>query len=241
MSGSDPFLSTFQFQAVDLDTLGSSEYTLVQLCVDDSGSVRDVVRQEESAIKSIIDACRKATRKDCLLLRTYTFNDRLTERHGFKHLMECHPVAYDNLLRGVGGTALFDAAIDGADALARQGRILQEEEYTVNGILFVITDGHNEHGLNRSASSVKASLDRAVKGENLESLVSVLIGVNVTDPDVATYLATFAKEAGFTQFVNAGEATPQKLARLAEFVSKSISNQSQACGSKKPSTTLASI
>ena len=45
-------------------------------------------------------------------------------------------------------------------------------------------------------------------------------------------------EAGLSQFVDAGDATPQRLAKLAQFVSQSISLQSRALGSGAPSQPL---
>jgi hypothetical protein len=60
----------------------------------------------------------------------------------------------------------------------------------------------------------------------------------VTDPSLAKLLNDFATQAGFTQFVNIGEADETKLAKLAAFVSKSISSQSQAFGSGSASVRL---
>jgi stage V sporulation protein SpoVS len=44
-------------------------------------------------------------------------------------------------------------------------------------------------------------------------------------------LEDFQKDAGLTQFIDVGDGTPQRLAKLAGFVSKSVSSQSQAIGS----------
>jgi len=48
---------------------------------------------------------------------------------------------------------------------------------------------------------------------------------------VTTALKNFSDQARLNQFVDAGEATAQKLAKLAAFVSRSITSQSQALGS----------
>ena len=68
--------------------------------------------------------------------------------------------------------------------------------------------------------------------------MSVLIGVNVTNPTLAAYLSSFKTDAGFTQYIELDNATAGKLAKLAEFVSKSISAQSQALGTGGPSKQL---
>ena len=63
-----------------------------------------------------------------------------------------------------------------------------------------------------------------------KSLVSVLVGVNVADPRLSQYLMQLHRDAGFTQYVELDDATPDTLARLADFVSRSIAAQSQALG-----------
>jgi hypothetical protein len=88
------------------------------------------------------------------------------------------------------------------------------------------------------AGKVKEALARAVTSEALESVVSVLIGVNVQDPQAARYLGQFYGDAGFTQYVELDKADAGTLARLAEFVSQSISAQSQALGTGGPSRSL---
>ena len=80
------------------------------------------------------------------------------------------------------------------------------------------------------AKKVKEALTKAVTSEALESVVSLLIGVNVQDSEASRYLRQFHLEAGFTQYVELDKADTKTLARLAEFVSQSISAQSQALG-----------
>lgn len=242
--GADPngnVKSTFGFSAVDINQLGATEYTLVGLVVDCSGSVAPFARDEEKAIKEIVAACARSPRADNLMLRYTIFDDSVEEKHGFKLLRDCNAGDYDNTIRPGGMTALFDASIDGVDALARYGRELQQNDLDANAILFVITDGGNNVGLNRSAAAVKASVQQALRAENLESIVTILIGVNVQDAHLAQLLTDFAKEAGFTQYVNLADASEKTLAKLANFVSKSISSQSQALGTGGPSQQLPTI
>mgnify|MGYP002622060811 FL=1 len=114
---------------------------------------------------------------------------------------------------------------------------MTDQDFDVNGIVFVITDGEDNIS-KTTANQVKAALEQAVKGENLESMVSVLIGVNVQDPYVAAALNDFNNTAGFTQYVELDNANKNTLAKLAQFVSKSISSQSQALGSGGPSQSI---
>ncbi|MFA5153283.1 MAG: hypothetical protein WC554_12035, partial [Clostridia bacterium] len=135
------------------------------------------------------------------------------------------------------GTALYDASINGIEAALSYGKTLVDKDFSVNGIVFVLTDGDNNASI-YSRAKVKESLDKAVKNEILESMVSILIGVGVGDPIIDDYLDKYHKESGFTQYAKISEATKNKLAKLAEFVSKSISSQSQSLNQKIPSQPL---
>jgi uncharacterized protein YegL len=95
--------------------------------------------------------------------------------------------------------------------------------------LFVITDGM-DNASKLPAKKVKEALNGAVTSEALESVVSILMGVNVQDAEASRYLRQFHAEAGSTQYVELDKADTKTLARLAEFVSQSISAQSQALG-----------
>ncbi len=227
----------YGFSATKISDLGATEYTLVTVVVDESGSVASFKDSLVKALKSVISACKYSPRADNLMIRVVAFDNTLREVHGFKLLSNCNEADYDNVIQGGGMTALFDAAENGISATSAYGKSLSENDYSVNGIVFVLTDGEDNRSA-YTANTVKNALELAVKGEMLESLVSVLIGVNIVEPRMKQYLEDFHANAGFTQFVDIGEATDKKLAKLAEFVSKSISSQSQALGSGGPSKSL---
>src|SRR5438128_2007010 len=54
----------------------------------------------------------------------------------------------------------------------------------------------------------------------------------------ADNLMQLYRDAGFTQYVEIGDADPKTFAKLAQFVSKSISAQSQSLGTGGPSQSL---
>ena len=103
--------------------------------------------------------------------------------------------------------------------------------------MFVITDGM-DNASKTTARRVKDAFAKAIRSEALESIVSVLIGVNVQDVQVSRFLKQFHRDAGFTQYVELDNADAKTLARLAEFVSRSISAQSQALGAGGASQPL---
>ncbi|HVI40675.1 MAG TPA: hypothetical protein VM577_08445, partial [Anaerovoracaceae bacterium] len=110
-------------------------------------------------------------------------------------------------------------------------------DLSVNGIVIVVTDGMDNTSIS-TKNSVRDALKLAVTDETLESLVSILVGVNVQQSTVSSFLQSFKDEAGFTQYVELDKADSKTLAKLADWVSKSISAQSQALGTGGPSKSL---
>ena len=228
---------SYGFSATKIDQLGATEYTLATIILDSSGSVSTFKDDLVKTVKEIIQACKLSPRADNLMIRLVTFSDRLDEVHGFKLLADCNLTDYDNFLNPYGSTALFEAAYNGIDATINYSSTLKQGDFDANGIVFVITDG-DDNASGRTKNEVKKLLAKAIKAETLESLVSILIGVNVTDPQCLQFLQDFQKDAGFTQYIDLGNASKNKLAKLAEFVSKSISAQSAALGTGGPSQSL---
>jgi len=235
-----PGPGTFQFSAVRIENLGATEYTLVTIVCDISASVRDFAQELLDCIKSIVGACNKSPRAENLLIRFLTFNHNINEIHGFKELSSINSDDYEPLSPD-GFTALFDATYDAVGATLEFSRQLVEQDFDCNGAVYIITDGMNNRGT-MTPSAIKEKLESALGNEDIESLITVLVGLH--DPkvpwekEVEEHLNAFKDQAELTQFVNVGDATPQRLAKLANFVSESISSQSQALGTGSPSQTL---
>jgi len=229
----------FGFSAKRIGDLGASEYTLVSLAVDATGSVTGWQGKIEDCIKAVVKACRKSPRADNLLLRLVTFNtsEGVREVHGFKPLADCDVDKYTDTVHPAAATNLYDASFSCAGALNQYGKDLTSQDFAANGIFVVITDG-DDNASKTTPTMLKVEVTKGVTGENLESTVSILVGVNVTDPHMSQRLKTFQTEAGFTQYVEIDNASDAKLAKLADFVSRSVSSQSQALGSGGPSKAL---
>jgi uncharacterized protein YegL len=235
-----PALGNYGFSAVRLEDLGATEYTLVTVAVDSSLSVGGFVADLEKCIQSIVNSCKLSPRADNLQLRLVEFNSRVGEIHGFKLLESCNLNDYVNIINPRGTTALYDATENAVTSTAVLGEKLTKNDFDANGIVFVITDGE-ENNSAIGLSSVVESFQNVAKKECLESLVSILIGVNITDTYVAQALQSFNDDAGFDKYVELDNADPKTLAKLAEFVSKSISSQSQSLGTGGPSKDIQSL
>ena len=228
-NGTIPGLRGYGFSAVRTDKLsafGASEYTLVTIAMDVSGSVVSFADLLTDSLKKAVAACRKSPRASNIMLRVITFGSNITEIHGFKPLSEVDEAVYDGIVKG-GGTLLYDGCASALGAMTEYGRVLVKQDYGVNGILFIITDGE-DNGSTYNAQTVRQKADEAVSGEVLESCLSVLVGINASYCD--TYLQDFRTTANLTQYMDAGNATPGNLAKLAAFVSRSVSSQANQIG-----------
>lgn len=231
-------LHSYTFSAVDMNSLGASAYTIVCIVQDTSSSVTDFKDDMEKTLKQILEACQKSPRSEQLLLRLVEFNSSLGEIHGFRELRNIDPSEYDGILNPRGMTALIDGCMDSIEATAAYGKQLVDMDYDVNGIMFVITDGgENDSRLVTDPTEIKKALAKIRKDEALESFTPVLIGVG-NDQGVLVDLDYFRKEAGIDQYIRMGEASPAKLAKLADFISRSVSSTSQALGTGQPSQPL---
>ena len=228
-SGTIPGLLGYGFSGVATGRLGArgvNDYTLVTIALDVSGSVSSFRNLLIETVRKAVAACRKSPRAETLMLRVVTFGSAVTEIHGFKLLDEIDDSIYDSIKVG-GGTTLYDACASSIGATTEYARKLIAQDYGVNGILFIITDG-DDNNSTYTARTVKEKADEALSGEVLESIITVLLGVNAAQ--FASYLSKFQVEAGITQYLDAGNATPGNLAKLAAFISRSVSSQANQLG-----------
>lgn len=230
--------SGFQFSGININQLtGASAYTLVGLACDRSSSVTSFAADIEHCLKESIKACQKSPRADNLLARLLAFGSSVTEEHGFRPLMNCTPDKYDGFLKPGGQTLLYDAGVDLIDSLATYGKGLIDQDYTANGIAIIITDGA-DYGSMMKAHHVKEAVQRARQSEALESLVSILIGINVKEPQIGAFLNKLKDDAGFDQYIEAADVSAKTMAKITGFISTSISSQSMAVGSGGPSKLI---
>jgi uncharacterized protein YegL len=219
----------FGFSAVGLDDLGASEYTLVTIVADRSGSTQGFQQAMEKVLKELAKACVRSDRADNLMIRLVAFEDFAEEVHGFKLLSQINQADYDRVLYPGGMTALYDAAVDAIEATTNYAEVLAKQDYMTNGFVVVITDGMDNRS-KMTPNKVKEALAKAVKSEFLESIMSILVAVNVGDSSVKTALQDFNTTVGFTQYVELNDADEKTFARMACWLSQSVSSQSSALG-----------
>lgn len=227
--------SNCRFSGVSIDQLGATEYTLASMVVDVSSSVCGFKTELEKCLKTIAGSCKSSPRTDNLMLRLLSFNESVSEVHGFRLLSDIKSNEYDNSLSPCGSTALFDGVMNAIEATGEYGKLLVEQEFQANGVIYIVTDGC-DNASTATPNSIKRALERISKEEKLQSLAVILIMVGYADAGVASALDSFKSKANITQFVDMTElfakASPEKaLAKLAGYISKSISSTSQALAS----------
>lgn len=229
----------YGYSAADLDDLGATEYTLVTIVVDESGSTSSFIAEMEACIQEVIKSCKFSPRSDYLMVRLVAFDNNMREIHGFKQLVDCDVSDYNSCLNAGGSTLLFETAQNAINATADYGKDLSDNDYDVNAIVFIITDGMDNESGSITSVSVGDALKKAMMDEHLESIMSILIGVGVGQYiSVSTYLDDFKKDAGLSQYVEMKDANEKTLAKLAAFISKSVSSQSSSLGTGGPSQAL---
>ncbi len=229
--------SNYGFSGTRIEDLGASEYTLVGIVADVSGSVHCFRPRMEKCVKAAVKACRHSPRADNLMLRLSRFSNDVVELHGFRPLSASPLGDYDKCLPTGGSTALYDATHNAVSAITRYAKDLSEAGLDANAIVIVITDG-GDNVSSLTAHAVRKAVSDAVSSESIESIRTILVGVNVKQKHVAKSLSDFQKEAGFDQYIELNSADESTLARLAEFMSRAIRSQSVALGSGGPSIKL---
>lgn len=228
----------YGYQGTPVDDLGSSDNTLVTCLLDESGSTSAYARQMEIAVQEIIKSLRHCPAADKLIYRHCHFDTNFREVHGFKPLADCHEQDYDGIWAGGGQTALYNSCINVLDATVDYAEKMAAKRYTANGMVYIVTDGVNYlPGGSRTVQDVKQSHANVLSNESLESMMTIVVAVN-DDPDIRRKLEEFQKEVGFTQFIPLEEANEKTLARLVDFISRSVQSQSQHLGSGGPSQSL---
>lgn len=232
-------VGTFTYSAAKINDLEevASEFTIVTIVNDRSGSVGDYKFAMEQCLEQIRLACQDSPRSDFLLMQHIQFGSTVEQTHGLVPLDTLDENTYKDCLNISGMTALNDATCDAVNITADFAKKLMSQHYMCNAIVVILTDGC-ENDSSRSAGDVKKAIAKVRKDESLESILIILVGVGYEDDNIRQELEEFKENAGIDQFVAMADADAKTLAKLADFISRSISSQSQSLGSGGPSVPL---
>lgn len=231
-------MQAYRFSATKIEHLGATEYTLATIAVDVTGTVIGFESELRQCLIAAVESLQKSPRSMNLLVRTVLFSSSLShgveEIHGFKLLGDIDPNSYLHF-NPSGGTPLYDAMFSAVGATNTYAKQLMDQDFLVNGIVIVITDG-DDNASKATTAMIKKEVERGIKGEEIESLIVVVVGINA---QFYTHkLSKLETEVGVL-YKDAGDATPSSLARLQGFISHSVSSQSQSLGTGGPSQNIA--
>jgi hypothetical protein len=232
-------VGTFQFSGTQVNTIENSNQSLLVLALDTSYSIERFVNPLRDMVKTILQTCsgNKNPLSDSMMVRLVTFDKTVDEFHGFKEINKCVLTDYDALLNKLGDrTALYDGVANSVASLTKYAEELVAEDYSVNGLLAVLSDGLDNYS-SSTPNEIKKLLDGAVGELKLESLVSILVGVNTGEAMVAKHLNDFATTTGM-KYIDIKDANETSIAKLANFISKSFLATSSSLGTGKPAASL---
>jgi len=238
-------LQGFDYTSISIDRLGASEYTIVGIVVDKTTSVEPFKDELEKMLEMSINSCKESPRSMNLLVRSTAFSyvygkvNNVEELHGFTLLNSLDASQFRGTIDPSGSTPLYEAVLEMVDSIHHySNKLYDEKELICNAIIFIITDGDDNASRNTTPADIKEAIGSIKREEKLESIRTILIGVNDTEPHFKQRLEEIRKEAALDEYVSVGEATKGKLAKLAQFVSQSVSSTSQALGTGAPSQAL---
>lgn len=234
----DDSFSNYGFSELDLSgtKLGASGYSIGTILIDNSPSIMDFKDELERCLKDCVRACRKSTRADNLILRVVLFDRFVYEVHQAKYLKDINLDEYTGILQPRGKTALRDGFVDCLKVKQNLARDLDlNHDKDVNGALYVITDGWDNCSKVSLAETVQAYKETFMS-ESLETLTTVLIQVNDQNPIIRKRLEEFRTALGI-KYKRLEDTDPDSLAKLANFISQSLSSVAQSVGTGQTPVT----
>ena len=237
-----PGAGNFTFSAIKPENLEELGYTVATVVLDESGSLEYKKDLLIELLKTVAEGLKKSSRAETILLRVITFNWDVREIHGFKPVTQIDLNEY-NQIKPDGRTALIDAMFSAVASTYEYAKKLEEDGFDANACIYVVTDGMDNESKKR-AREVSDQLARIKAGEEIESIITALFGVN--DPtcgwtqEVAQALSELQSEVEFTEYIDAGDVDKKNVGKIGGIVSSSITSTSQALGTGGPSQQLPS-
>lgn len=215
----------FKYSAVPMDELGATEYTIVNLLIDATGSMFGFENKMEEGIQKIVKNLQGHPKSENLLFRVAKFegHNGIEEIHGFTPINSVDINKYK--IRLGGSTPLYDATLDSIETTKEYAENLIKSGNVdcLNSIYFVLTDGEENDSKKADLNSIKKAMDQIRKSKDLESTMAILIGVNSVD--CANELKEFHRKASFNHYL-----TIEDIDKLTDFIETAVSSTSMVLG-----------
>lgn len=207
-----------------MDDIKTDQICLASIAIDTSSSMAGQEANLEQCFNQAIQACDKAPNRDGILVRITSFDSTVKELRAF-----VPPAPTPLQIKTAGMTALGRGVLDALRSTAHYAEVLAQGDYRCNAILIVLTDGDETvDDRTEVVQKINQELEQIKAKEVLDSVLIILIGFR-PDVQLKKIQADLAAAIG-ARYIQLQDVTPQKLAKLAEFVSQSISSQSRQIG-----------
>jgi len=229
--------SKFGFTHVPLDSLTGTQYVLVRLSYDTSGSTSGFTAQTLKLIRTVVEGLRlNPATLDTVLLSICEFNSSLSEVHGFVPVRSIDPAHYQEPVAG-GCTVLYDSMLSSWEALATLGKDMVQQDFDVALVNIHITDGIDvgSRYLPRNSADLKATL---IRQEQYSTVTSVLLGINVEDAEVKRFLSDLKSTGAFDHYESVDDASPESISKLVGIIVSTSVSASQSFGQTNAQTTF---
>jgi len=232
----------FHYSPIGIEKLDDDQYTFLIMAYDTTGSVRGFAELMNLLNEKLLSACQKLPKVHNIIVMMVEFNDSIgvKEIHGFKLLTDIDPANDYPEFKPWGGTNLYDAAFMTVEAAITEGARLYDKGYTVNGVIFIVSDGdENSSRKIHDPGEIKVKTDEARRGEKISFLQTVLIGVKdpeitgeVWADEISVRLEEFQLKAGIDKYVDIGDATEESILKLVFDISQITSEVSEGTKSE---------
>lgn len=205
------------FNNFNPDDIQTDETINAVFVVDVSPSIHGYVNDLNHAFNDFVASMQQSHVADHLLVSVIEFHNKVSVRTGFQPIIQVPNIQFQP---GGGGTALYDATLQGLKQAVDYRENLEASGVTTKTLLFVITDGADNSSHNQ-ANKVKAELDKILSQEqNVFSFTTILFGVGH-----ATAFENAQKAMGIQHLAKVGTSGAE-IKKMIGFISQSISSAS---------------
>lgn len=218
-------------QGTEALKLNATAATITVLVVDESGSmdeVADTVRQ--SLREDYLLGMTESKQAAAMTLSLLTFNNRVVSRFANQPVKDIEPDKVE--YRPEGGTALYDAVLDGLTGAIKYQEDLMGAGMTNPKVIFVVfSDGADNSSRRADAGMIRKVVEREILAQRRESWVLAFVGFK-TYESARTDFRKIASDMGFEAIIEVDvmgtkEERQHKVREILQLVSKSSIRQSQ--------------
>jgi uncharacterized protein with von Willebrand factor type A (vWA) domain len=194
-----------------VDDLNSDEATLLSVIIDASGSMQAVRDGVIDSFNAMTRALHDSKAHDSILMSAWLFDSAPRLLYGYTPIDSVTDLTTRDYNPN-GGTALYDAALDGLTGMVAYGQELRNNGIRTRCIIVVMSDGEDGSS-RRSAAQVKQVADDLFKQE-----IYTLAFIGLGD---ATTFRRVAGEMGFRQVLTVSSSASD-IRKAINLVSSSV-------------------